>query len=472
MQLLKKLWFNKKRPKILLVNPPYQRLRGMRSAELPMGIIYIASNLHACGFEVKVLNLEEETPGEELKDGYVNAFESYSTYTRNKENHAHPAWREFEDCLNAFEPDIVGFSVMTPIYSLALSMARFTKKTLDSLVVFGGAHPTLCPEEAAAAEPVDAVIVGEGEEAFLTLATEFEKGKKKFLSKVPSAVYDDGGTIVTNPLNPLITDLDSLPMPDYDLLVKPNPSELRDRFGVIISRGCPYRCSFCVDHFMWRGKTRFRSLDGILTEIRTLADRYQLRNLFFQQDSFLNKPDLSLAVAEGIRDTGRDIGWWCAARVDQIHEQSLPLLKESGLHAVILGIESGSPRTLASMNKKIGIPQIKRAVDLVRKHGIKCYAFFMMGLPDETEEDVRMTLSFMEELGLDYYSLSVFTPLPRSPLFDRCVELGLVTKEIDWDLFDYQSPENYFSGAIAQPRFNELLQEATRLVDKLNSGNG
>lgn len=470
MQLLKRLWFNKKRPKILLVNPPYQRLRGMRSAELPLGIIYIATTLHKNGFDVKVLNLEEENPGEELKDGYVNAFESYSSYMENKENYAHPAWQEFSSYLADYQPDIVGFSVMTPIYTLALSMARFTKNACDALVVFGGPHPTLCPEEVALAGPVDVAMVGEGEEAFLTLATRFEPGQKKYLSKVPSAVFADNGNIVATPLQPLVPDLDRLPMPNYDLLVKPEPSALRDRFGVIVSRGCPYRCSFCVDNFMWRGQTRFRSLDNILSEIRMLADRHQLRNLFFQQDSFLNKPDLALGVANGIRDAGHDISWWCAARVDQICEETLPALKRSGLSSIVLGIESGSEKTLKSMNKKITIAQIKRAVASIKKHGIGCYAFFMIGLPDETEEDVRMTLSFMKELQLDFISLSVFTPLPRSPLFDRCVELGLITRQLDWDLFDYQSPENYFSAAISQPRFTHLLEEATHLVDELNAG--
>lgn len=455
-------------PKVLLVNPPYQRLRGMLSPELPLGILYIASLLRKQGIEARVLNLEEGSDGEELKCGYVNAFKSYYHYLENKDNYYHPAWKEYIRCLGEYQPDIIGFSVMTPSYSLALNMASLSKKYCEALVVFGGPHPTLCPEEVASKSDVDVVIVGEGEIAFLELVRRFQHGSKEFLYKVPSAFFADNGRVITNALQPLIEDLDSLPYPDYESLVRPDISALQDRFGIAISRGCPYRCSFCVDHLIWRKRTRFRSHAGVIGEIKFLSERHNLKRLFFQQDSFLNKPELAKSVSSGILKAGIHITWWCAARVNQIDEDLIKTLKESGLTAVALGIESGSQRILDIMNKKTTISMIEHSVNILKKNGINAIAFFMIGLPDETEDDIKKTISLMKELPLDFMALSVFTPLPKSVLFDRCIELGLINQETDWSKFDYQSPENYFSAFIKKERFRELLEECSALVDTLN----
>jgi radical SAM superfamily enzyme YgiQ (UPF0313 family) len=200
-----------------------------------------------------------------------------------------------------------------------------------------------------------------------------------------------------------------------------------------------------------------------------LYGKYDLGNLFFQQDSFLNKPELARSVSADLVRAGVRIPWWCAARVDQIHQELVLTLKESGLVAVILGIESGSQRVLDIMNKKITISQIDRSVAVLKENGIKAYAFFMIGVPDETEDDILHTMSLMKRLPLDFMSLSVFTPLPKSVLFYRCVELGLIDQKPDWDKFDYQSPENYFSAAIERERFKALLEKCSALVDEMNS---
>lgn len=460
---------NRVSPRVLLVNPPYQRLRGMLSQELPLGLLYIASVLRESGFETRVLNSEEGTSVEDLKSGYVNAFASYSRYVENRDDHNHPAWKEYARLLNDYRPDIVGFSVMTPSYSLALGMARLAKRQSGAFVVFGGPHPTLCPEDVSAQSAVDAVIVGEGEGAFLRLVKSFDRASRNFLREVPSAVFFNDGSMIRTPLEPLERDLDTLPYPDYDSLVRPEPGALKDRFGVVVSRGCPYRCTFCVDHLLWRDRTRFRTHSNVLAEIRLLYERYGMTNLFFQQDSFLNRREMALSVASGMTEAGLNVPWWCAARVDQIDEDLIRSLKRSGLTSIVLGIESGSQRILDIMNKKITLSMVERAVEVLKENGIKALAFFMIGIPDETEDDVMRTMAFMKKLPVDFISLSVFTPLPRSVLFDRCVELGLVSPETDWSGFDYQSPENYFCPSIRRERFAELVQTCSALVDSLNA---
>lgn len=468
MNILKRFLSKGHSPRILLVSPPFQRLRGMLSNELPLGLLYLSAVLKKNGFETKVLNLEEGSLYEDLQAGYERAFKSYQKYMENRENYSHPAWKEFGDFLGGYKPDIIGFSVMTPSYPLALIMASFAKQYSDALVVFGGPHPTLCPEDVAQSPYVDAVVVGEGEIAFLELVKGFRSMDKGFLRLTPSVVFREDGKIVANPLQPLIKNLDELPYPDYTSLVRPEKADLIDRLGVMVSRGCPYRCAFCVDNLIWRKQSRFRLSVNVLEEIMFLSKNYNLRTLFFQQDSFLNRKDLAKSVALGIKNAGLDISWWCAARADQIDEDLLKVSKESGLTTVILGIESGSQRILDLMNKRITLSQIERAVTILKKNGITTSAFFMIGVPDEDEADIKKTMSFMEKLPLDFISLSVFTPLPGSVLFTRCIESGLITKDIEWSKFDYQSPENFFSLSIRKERFKELVEELSVFVDDLN----
>lgn len=468
-RLLRIFGKQKRSPRILLVNPPYQRLRGMISSELPLGLLYLAATMRKSGFETVVLNLEEEGPGEGLKLGYANAFETYDFYVKNKSSYNHPAWKEYIDFLGSYRPDVVGFSVMTPYVSLSLDMARIAKEQLGAFVVFGGPHPTLCPDDMASRAPVDAVVVGEGEMAFLQLIQGLEQGSADFLGKVPSVVFRGENGIVTTPQQPLIPDLDSLPYPDYSALVRPTTAALSHRFGVAVSRGCPYRCTFCVNHLIWRERTRFRSDSAVVEEIRHLYNNLGLKTLFIQQDSFLNKPSLARAITAAIKESGMDFQWWCLARSEQIKGDIVAEMKATGLNSIVLGIESGSQRILDMMRKKITIPEIERSVAILKEHGIRTCAFFMVGIPDETEEDIQQTIDLMKRLPLDFVSISVFTPLPGSILFNRTVELGMMDRNPDWDRFDYQSPENYFCPNIKRERFSELLTDLSHLADEINS---
>jgi anaerobic magnesium-protoporphyrin IX monomethyl ester cyclase len=456
--------------KILLVSPPYQRLRGMASNELPLGLLYLAAALGDLDAEVKVLNLEEAGEGEHLLSGYVNAFNRHRSYLDGLHDLAHPAWVEYLEVLESFQPEMIGFSVMTPSYPLALQMAREARARTGSFILFGGPHATLCPGEVAAEPSVDAVMIGEGEIALKALVNALRSPSGPDLRSVPSLAYRDGERVHFTPLEPLVPDLDALPFPEYRSLHRPGPAHLASRFGVVTGRGCPYRCTFCVDHRLWRDSSRFRSPENVLEEIAFLRADFGMERLFFQQDSFLNNRQTARAIARGMVDRGLAVPWWCAARIDQIEEELLTELKDSGLDAIILGIESGSPRILEIMGKRITPEDTARAVHLIKKHGIRALGFFMAGIPDETEEDLRMTMDLIRRLPLDYASLSVFTPLPGSILFQRCRELGLLQEKVDWSRFDYQSPENRFCANIEPARFSELVREASELVDRVNGG--
>lgn len=455
--------------KTLLVNPPYQRLRGILSYQLPMGLLYLSAVLKNQGFDVMVFNGENATSEETLQEGYIAAFDNFPIYKENLHNYSHPAWKDYISTLVSYNPDIVGFSAMTPSYPLSLIMAKETKKHLpESIIVMGGPHPTLCLEDVTREKVVDWVIPGEAEETLLEFVSNIDRGRDRANYELNGIAYSKNGNFVKNPGRPLITDLDNLPIPAYETLKGHDLTLQNDRFGIIVSRGCPYRCNFCVDHLIWRNSSRFRKADGVLRELYFLKNKYNLGSFIFQQDSFLNKKRLAEEICTGIIKNKLDISFACAARIDQIDANIVEILKKAGLTSIILGIESGSQKMLDYMGKKITINQVERSVQIIKNAGIKVAAFFMIGLPDETEEDILATIKFIKELPLDLRSLSVFTPLPGSNLYFRAMELGMLPEKIDWGNFDYQSPENYFSKNIKKERFKELLYSASQLVDSLN----
>ena len=457
-------------PKILLVNPPYQRLRGMLSYELPIGLLYLSAVLKNRGFDVLVFNGENGKSAENLENGYIAALDNFSVYKNNVHDYSHPAWKDYINALNSYAPDIIGFSAMTPSYPLSLMMAKETKKHLpESVIIMGGPHPTLCCEDVAEEDVVDWVFIGEAEETLVEFISNIDGERDNANYELAGLAYSLNGGVVKNQEKPFIKALDSLPFPAYDTLIGHDLSVQNDRFGLITSRGCPYRCNFCVDHLLWRNTSRFRKAEGVLEELFFLKKKYNLNSFIFQQDSFLNKKRLAEEVCAGIVGNKLNISFSCAARIDQIDANIVEILKDAGLIFIMLGIESGSQQMLDYMGKKITINQVRKSVQILKNAGIRIGAFFMVGLPDETERDMLATIQLIEELPLDFRSISVFTPLPGSNLYYRGIESGSISEKIDWRNFDYQSPENYFSRNIKRKRFNELLYITFQLVDSLNS---
>ncbi|MCX5867305.1 MAG: radical SAM protein [Proteobacteria bacterium] len=441
---------------LLLINPPYftpeelavrRELFGgwiaggnmyIHPFEPPLGLAALSAYLNGRAFRVEVLDLvglgipEDKLP----------------------------------EILREKSPARVGIGAMTPLFPAARRLARVVKQTLpEAAVIAGGAHPTVSPETCLSEENIDFIVRGEGEEALAALLA----GVKP--DQIPGLGWKSPGGGKINYPAPLAEDLDSLPLPDYDAFpvekyVKYNES-LRGIRGIsmLVSRGCPYQCSFCAVHLTMGRKFRIKRPARVVREMAGLQEKYSLEGIWFK-DSILNL-DLAWAgeFAAEIKRRGVKIKWQYNTRVDRIDEAEILAEKEAGLVQVDFGIESGSPQSLATLRKGIDLEMIKSAVRLAQKH-VRVSGFFMIGIPGETREDIEMTFSLAKSLKLDKVCVSLYCPLPGSALYDDLKKREEYAGPLA-DLAKIHFTENPFSFcAVPAEKLRELYGEINEYFAK------
>jgi radical SAM superfamily enzyme YgiQ (UPF0313 family) len=298
----------------------------------------------------------------------------------------------------------------------------------EATIVLGGVHPTLDPAGVLQNKNVDFVIRGEGEQALAALATALEN--KSSFESIDGLCYRSGGQFVIKD-KVLILDQDSLPDPDYAAF----PTEryiqhnqlLRDIRGIsmLVSRGCPFPCSFCAVHQTMGRKWRVKSAARVVDQIVRLKDTHHLDGIWFKDSIFNLNQEWTKAFVENLLKRNVGISWQANTRIDLIDEEELKLMVSAGLTQLDLGIESGSPRSLARLGKGIEIEQIKEKVKLAKKY-VKVFGFFMVGLPGEDEHDVLQTFELAKALELDRSTWSIYSPLPGSTFYDELVKEGKI----------------------------------------------
>ena len=332
--------------------------------------------------------------------------------------------------LKAERPQLVGITAMTPTLPAALRVARLARAVLpESHIVLGGVHPTLDPESVLAEPAVDFVVRGEGEDAFARLLDALEGGGT--LEEVPGLCYRlEGGARIAERAPP-IADLAALPAADYDAFPVERYIEhnrvLRGIRGVsmIVSRGCPYSCTFCAVQQTMGRKWRFKPAAQVVAEVEALRDAHGIEGVWFKDSIFNLKPAWTREFCELMIERKVGVRWQALTRINLLDDAELALMKRAGLTQIDLGIESGSPRSLKRLDKKITVEQIKDKVRLAKKH-VRVFGFFMIGIPGEEEEDVEQTFALARDLDLDRWSWSIYSPLPGSPLYDELIAEGRI----------------------------------------------
>ena len=275
---------------------------------------------------------------------------------------------------------LIGFSATTLAWpSTRLAAERVKKAFPDALLVIGGPQVTAFPEDTLAASAFDLGVLGDGEPTLLKLVERLGRGGN--LLDIPGCVVRDGASIRENGPIPWIEDLDDIPFPALELL----PMEryrcvmVEEPFvSMITSRGCPYRCDFCSQ--IYCGSTlRSRSAESIVDEIEHWITRYGAKEVVLFDETFGVKRQVALRVCELIQERGLSIRWNARTRINLVDRELLSAMREAGCYALHLGIESGTDRVLALMNKKITTGEIAEAVAVARELGFQTHAYFMVG---------------------------------------------------------------------------------------------
>jgi len=340
-----------------------------------------------------------------------------------------------------FQPDLVGLSFLsTTSYPYAKVLARQIRAADPRVrIAFGGVFASLNPQLVKLQCPeVDFVCRGDGEQLILDLVASLDD---------PSGVLgvtwrDAEGRLRHNDNRPLTRDLDQWPFPDRESLgldfVESMPLDVPavlslERFTTMqTSRGCPWPCVFCDIPIFNEGKWRSRSPEHVVAEFERLqAEGYG--SVYFVDDHFLLQPRRIEAICKGLIEKKITIQWGCEGRVDSVCMQLFPMMAEAGCRTIMFGIESGSQKILDRLKKEQTLEEIEAAVTNAKKAGIEIvHGFFVVGNPDETEEDMRQTFRFASRLRLDTFAFNRLCVYRGTPLWQEFVRRGLVDDARDW----------------------------------------
>jgi anaerobic magnesium-protoporphyrin IX monomethyl ester cyclase len=397
--------------KVLLINPPdtASKYKFIGLVAPPLGIAYIAAVLEENGINVKII------------DG--SALEM--------------TWEELEKEILKYSPDIVAVTSVTPAIDQALKTAKIAKNVCpESQIVLGGYHPTFTYNELLENDFVDIVVIGEGEYTMLELAEAIESDRD--LRNVKGIATKDFKT----PPRPVIENLDEIPFPARHLLPMDKYRILNQKLpaGTLISgRGCPFKCSFCASSALHGQKLRLRSAKNIVDEMEHLIDDHDAEMIAFMDDTFTVNRRRVEEICADMKKRNLDVYWGCTARVDTLSRNILEKMKDAGCITLFVGVESADQQLLDDLNKQTTINKIKKTFELTRELNVRTIASAVLGMPGDSKQSIKNTISFVKSLNPSYAVFSLATPYPGTQFYMKAKEENLI-KITDWSKYSLMTP--------------------------------
>lgn len=359
---------------------------------------------------------------------------------------------EFKKKLKDTNADVVGFTVRTSAFSLVSEWSKWAKEVTNAPIIWGGYHPTLAPLECLNIPEVDALVQGDGDEVIFPVSNALSKGTLP--EDIPGVWYKVNGRIRHTPVGPLVENLDTLPVPDFSIFNKNNLISTKTKTALgMLSRGCPYRCTYCTNHAfrdLYPNKkyyTRARSPEGCMEYIDKLHSWFpEVEELRFLDNVF--GVDLKwLTEFTTLYRHYVGLPFSCDGRVELLSEERIKLLKEAGCTQIYIGVESGNEdlrRTV--LGRTMSNELLKKVFEQLHTYGIKTFAFNMVGLPGEDRKKALSTVKFNAEINTDGAIVSVFSPYPSTVLYDISIKNGFIKEPIDYTQFTF----------LDQPHFSKV----------------
>ncbi|MEL6431063.1 MAG: radical SAM protein [Planctomycetota bacterium] len=416
---------------VLLINPFVERmhleLSYAENFRPPLGLAYLAGVLEAEGRSVAILDA--------LVLGVRDA--------------------ELRELVLRERPRYVGISTHSPTRYECFRTAELVKDALggDVTVLAGGPHVSAAAEDTLRHVPaIDFVVRGEGEEVLAELLRVLDAGGD--VGQVRGVSWRRGDEIVENPPQPNVADLDALPRPARHLLPMHcyrtrMPSTHRRATTVLTSRGCPARCTFCTRDWFSRD-TRYHSPVAMADEFEEIVDRWGTPSVIVQDDTFTLKKQRIHAFCEELRSRGlpnrrrAPLRWLATTRVDCVNLELLKDMKASGCEIVTFGVESMNNETLKWLKKGIDTRKIRRAIDWAREAGLRVRVTYLLGVGEETEEDIVRSAAAARTLPVDKLKANVgLSVYPGTPSYGMAIEAGVLAADYSY-AEGYRDPEKRY----------------------------
>lgn len=455
--------------RLLLMEPPFYRLfhAGYSLCRYPLSLGYLAAAAASgTDWEVRCYNADFAGEGKPFSVTYLSG-PGHQRYLACLADPTAGIWREVEDVLRDQAPQVLGLSLKSAGLAAGKIVARMAKRlNPEVLVVAGGPHPTTAPGQILADENFDLCVLGEGEDTLVELLRTLDKGGD--IGRVPGVAARRGGGIQMAAPRGLLDDLDRLPQPgDWisRVLLDHQRYPAKALGHIMATRGCPQLCTYCGSHLLWGRRPRYRSARAVALELRNLQAA-GIDQVHFDDDTFGVESGYLQRLCHAMTQDRPGPSWSCETHVRLINEANLDSMKRAGCRTIQLGIESGSDRILKAVRKGFTIERALGACRLIKSRGLRLEVFIMAGFPQETEETFGETMSVVRDIECDKVIFSLFTPYPGTEAHRLCGSLGLLSPGHDSGAHHHQSPENYYSPAIAPERFRDLVMEMEELVQQ------
>ena len=377
-------------------------------------------------------------------------------------------------------PDIIGFSSTSPMFPLVRDYALWLMEAKIGVpTICGGIHPTVTPDEVLATHGIDMICRGEGEAPLSELCQKIEDQKN--ITTIPNIWIKNNDGVIKNPLRPLIDDLDKLPFPDRSIF--DYQTLYGEKIGCacfLVSRGCPYSCSYCCNHLMRKiygseGKpVRFRSVDNVIAEIQEILNRYAfIDSLIFDDDILFQGKKWSEEFAEKY---SREIKlpFTCNGRANITDKTMVELLNKAGCHHVKFGLESGNEYISNQvLNRKLTNESIKKAFALCKTAGLITESFNMVGIPHDTPSTILDTIKLNATIGVDKMQISIYQPYQGTRLADHCDGQNYIVKkdlESDWCSLSLELDSILSSQVLMFRDYFKVLVRYYQVLQKLPQG--
>lgn len=361
------------------------------------GTLLLGTILLQEGFDVQVLRLGDV-------EGYQK---DYSTFIQL-----------FTQRILELNPKCVSFYTLWTHFHIMLRVAKELKALQPEIIIVmaGPQVSSTAAEVMEAMDFVDYVCYGEGENTVVPFFNAVLRNDGKGIEQVPQLYYRQNGTPVCTQITAPVCDLETLPQWDDRLYLeacKDEPKNLRTSstyyMNIDVGRGCPFNCTFCSSSLFWKRKYRLKSPQKILEDILYWNRKFSIRSFRFSHDAFTVNKKLVYQVCDELDNAGLEIKWTCTSRVDCIDEELIARMVKSGMDRIELGVETGSPRMQKIINKNLNLARLSEMVDVLLKYNVEINLFFMFGFPEETIEDLEMTLNLlftMLDRGVHYASMA------------------------------------------------------------------
>ena len=384
--------------KLVFINPPntYELIgndpvviKDQQGIYPPLGILYMAAYLQNTNrYDVRVIDAQAENLTHE----------------------------EVADKVAEMRPDLVGIMAMTFTLIDCKLVVQEVRKRVKTTIVVGGPHTAIYPEECFSKEGLNAdyVVVGEGECTMDRLAQDICQGKAR------DRIYRQTA---------FIEDLDALPFAAREL------TPIEDYYSVLAqdtptttmftSRGCPFSCSFCDRPALGKG-FRPQGPMRVVDEMEYCERKLHIKEIFFYDDTFSVSMKRVMKICDEYKKRKLTIKWDVRTRVNVVNEELLKNMKSAGCERIHFGVESGVPRIIREIQKGITMEQVDKAFDMCQRLNIKTLAYFMMGNPTETFDDVKETLRVAHRIKPDFMQMTILSPFPATQVYLRAMQEGVI----------------------------------------------